>query len=133
MQPRCKACQYAWRKTDSGKKADRKYKAKPHVKAATNARQRAYSATEKGKQIKIRHNTKHPEKAFARSVLQLALRMGQISKPESCDRCGEIPPVMHDGRSSIQGHHSDYAKPLDIEWLCIPCHKKADRECGHGN
>lgn len=22
----------------------------------------------------------------------------------------------------LHGHHHDYAKPLEIEWLCVACH-----------
>jgi hypothetical protein len=32
------------------------------------------------------------------------------------------------GVSAVQAHHSDYARPFDIEWLCRRHHKAADRK-----
>lgn len=53
-----------------------------------------------------------------------AVRDGRLVKPVLCSRCDE--PAM--GRQRIEAHHEDYAKPLDVVWLCTGCHKLADRE-----
>lgn len=45
-----------------------------------------------------------------------ALRRGGLTKPTICSIC------MKEGR--IQGHHHDYSKPLEIQWLCSVCHCK---------
>ena len=44
-----------------------------------------------------------------------AVRRGQIKKKDACEICGENP---------IEMHHPDetYSKPLEIVWLCKPCH-----------
>ena len=48
----------------------------------------------------------------ARSDLNHAIRDGKV-KRLPCERCGH---------SKSQGHHSDYDKPLDVQWLCRDCH-----------
>jgi hypothetical protein len=52
------------------------------------------------------------------SVTKRALRNGVLVRPPACEECGAT------GR--IEGHHPDYDFPLAIEWLCRPCHRKAD-------
>ena len=37
-------------------------------------------------------------------------------RPELCEWCGV--------RRAIDGHHADYAKPLDVDWLCRECHSE---------
>lgn len=51
---------------------------------------------------------------YARQLLNHALRKGVVSKPERCSKCQEI--------KKLTAHHNDYAKPLEVEWLCYECH-----------
>lgn len=51
-------------------------------------------------------------KANVRSYAGAYKRRGRLS-PEVCQVCG-------DERSQM--HHEDYDKPLDVTWLCRPCH-----------
>lgn len=53
-------------------------------------------------------------KARARSLAGTALRRGKIER-SPCVACGEEDAVMH---------HPDYRKPLEIVWLCRPCHRQ---------
>ena len=55
-------------------------------------------------------------------MLRLAVKRGKIEKPELCSNC-QIKPKLSE---QIEAHHKDYSKPFDVEWLCVPCHKKAD-------
>ena len=58
-----------------------------------------------------------PEKYRARYTLTNAVREGKIAKPSACEDCGkELSARL------IHGHHHDYSKPLEVEWLCAPCH-----------
>jgi len=53
-------------------------------------------------------------KRRAQSRVRWAVRTGKLVRGP-CVQCGE--PKTH-------GHHSDYSKPLDVVWLCAPCHRR---------
>ena len=57
---------------------------------------------------------RYPEKRRAHNLLWKAILKGQIVKPKICEKCGK------EGR--IEGHHADYSKPFEVDWLCNPCH-----------
>lgn len=65
------------------------------------------------------HNSIYPEKLEARNILRNAIRDGNIKKPDICTRCKNKFP-----KNKIQGHHSDYSKPLEVIWLCQKCHNE---------
>lgn len=56
----------------------------------------------------------------ARRSLCRALQQGRIVRPPTCSACGA------GGR--IEGHHHDYSRALDVEWLCSSCHAKRHRK-----
>lgn len=58
--------------------------------------------------------------AHVHDVTEKAIRKGILS-PKPCEICGEIG-TMKDGRISVQAHHDDYNKPLEVRWLCQKCH-----------
>jgi hypothetical protein len=35
------------------------------------------------------------------------------------EKCGVV--------GAVQAHHADYARPLDVSWLCISCHRDIHR------
>jgi hypothetical protein len=55
-----------------------------------------------------------PEKYRARRAVAAALRSGQIARG-ACTDCGA---------DDAEAHHHDYAKPLEVTWLCGRCHVK---------
>jgi len=61
------------------------------------------------------------KKNRARKLVEKAIKRGVLNNPHKCSQC-ESTDSFKDGRSSIQAHHDDYNKPLDIRWLCQPCH-----------
>lgn len=63
---------------------------------------------------RARYVERHKAKVKARSDLNHAVERGEIIRPGVCDSCG--------GSAEVQGHHRDYARPLEVEWLCQGCH-----------
>jgi ribosomal protein S27AE len=57
---------------------------------------------------------RYPEKAAAHKAVMNAKRRGELI-PAPCESCGA---------SSVQAHHDDYSKPLDVRWLCRRCHRE---------
>ena len=69
------------------------------------------------------------EKACDRSqnLLEQAIEKKVVERKTHCELCGDTG-TFKDGRTAIQGHHSDYNKPLDVMWLCQKCHHKWHKE-----
>ena len=55
-----------------------------------------------------------PIRKRARNLAQAAVRRGVLTR-KPCEYCGH--PKSH-------AHHDDYSKPLNVRWLCDPCHKQ---------
>lgn len=51
-------------------------------------------------------------KNIARSYANVYQRRGKL-KPKPCADCGS---------RRVEKHHDDYRKPLEVTWLCRPCH-----------
>lgn len=58
----------------------------------------------------------NPEKYQAHNAANNALRDGKLERVWSCSRC--------DSQFAVHKHHPDYARPLDVEWLCAACHRQ---------
>lgn len=54
------------------------------------------------------------QKISARGKVNYAVRTGKIEK-KPCEDCGA---------EKTHAHHDDYAKPLNVRWLCPPCHSR---------
>ena len=54
----------------------------------------------------------------AHSAVSNAIRRGLLVRLP-CVRCGDEKSL---------AHHEDYDKPLDVMWLCQPCHKQRHKE-----
>lgn len=60
----------------------------------------------------------HPEIVRAHGMVGRAVRSGALVRPAVCSSCGK--------GCRPDAHHVDYAKPLDVQWLCRKCHRAAD-------
>lgn len=58
------------------------------------------------------------KKANARAYVNVYIKRGKIIK-QPCEVCSS---------PNVQAHHDDYDKPLEIKWLCSPCHIKYHKE-----
>ena len=87
-----------------------------------------------GREHKARMRLKNPgwqkykkpektEKTICRKRFNKRVESGKIIRPKQCSDCGS------EGR--IHGHHADYSKPFDVEWLCPLCHGKRHRKQRH--
>lgn len=56
----------------------------------------------------------NPEKYAAHKAVQCALRRGDLVKLP-CIICGS---------DSVEAHHPDYSRPLDVVWLCVLHHRQ---------
>ena len=115
---KCKECVIAYQKErrnwngDAIRQYDRNRDHLPHRVAA----RKQYALTERGKESWLAGRKawaeRHKEKRAAHVMVGNAVRDGKLIK-QPCEVCGS---------PYVQAHHDDYAKPLDVRWLCVPCH-----------
>lgn len=78
-----------------------------------------YKQSEEGRKVVSRCNKawrkRNPASYQAHNAVNNALRDGKMVKPSCCETCQQ--------EAELHGHHCDYNKPLDVMWLCDPCHK----------
>lgn len=63
-----------------------------------------------------------PNKYAAHVLVGNCVRDGKLFK-EPCEICGS---------ENVHAHHDDYAKPLNVRWLCAAHHKQWHAENGEG-
>jgi hypothetical protein len=78
------------------------------------------AATERSRRYRKMYPTKYKVQTMTRN----AVRDGRLEKSYVCEECGKD--------CLTQGHHDDYAKPLEVRWLCSVCHCKWHAENGPG-
>jgi len=93
-----------WRKDNPEKQKAKDKRTKARHKEKIKEYSREYAKTYRPDPIKL----------AARTLLNNAVSLGKLMRPDQCERC--------DTSGKIQGHHHDYNKPLDVNWLCQECH-----------
>ena len=124
---RCKDCHKKLVKENREDKAEYykqydafRYQNDPKVKE----RHRRYAQTDQGRfafnKARLKWLEKSPEKRACHVILNNAIKNGKVLKPKVCQICSA------GGR--IEGHHHDYTKPLDVQWVCRKCHVEIHRK-----
>ena len=84
------------------------------------AKRNEWRTSESGRSSACKNSHKfrmeNPERYKAYNILKRAVLSGDIERPTTCCDCGAIGPT--------DGHHENYAKPLDVVWVCRSCHNK---------
>ncbi len=62
------------------------------------------------------YKERYPERVKARMTVFNRIASGKLI-PQPCESCG-----LGVTETSIQAHHEDYTKPLEVNWLCMDCH-----------
>ena len=110
---RCKTCQKVY---DKARSKD----------PAREEARRIYAQTEEGKlnsnKAKAEYRKRNPNKTKAHSMAARAIKNSNLFK-EPCEVCSE---------ENVHAHHDDYAKPLNVRWLCSLCHSKWHKKNGPG-
>lgn len=94
----------------------------PKRKLTTNEAWKKPSARRRIREFQAAKRKSKDPKFLARLRLRKAVFKGLIPKPNFCNRCGVVKEKRY-----IHGHHKDYSKPLDVEWVCSTCHGEITR------
>jgi hypothetical protein len=88
-----------------------------------------YAKTDKGiaagNKAKKAWEARNAIKRGAATIVGNAIRDGKLEKQYFCSVCSIDDVIIH-------GHHDDYAKPLEVRWLCPACHVQWHRDNGEG-
>jgi ribosomal protein S27AE len=122
----CGACmnertrEYAAAHPEKVKEREKRHKTRNPGAAAERQRRHRRLFPAEGTQQSLLERTLHPDRVRARKSVHYALKVGKLTRPDSCESCGRS--------ANLTGHHHDYSKPLDVRWLCSSCHKKIHLE-----
>jgi hypothetical protein len=75
-----------------------------------------YNHKQKHAESSKRYKLANKEKKLAHWSVGYALDAGTLIKPLNCTDCG--------CSETLDAHHPDYSKPLEVVWLCRRCHKR---------
>lgn len=120
----CKSCQYEkkkiWRKTyfEKNREQIRKQVHLNYLKNKEKVLKKTKNWRKENKEKYLeslyKSESNHPLKKPARKIFNYHIEKGTIKKPEECSKCLK--------KCKPEGHHIDYAKPLEVIWLCRQCH-----------
>lgn len=123
---RCHACNEYWRRHGI-ERTKENLKKKTCIHGHPYTAKNVYVDNEGSRHCRICHRLreykarKEPEELFRHKVRKLlgsAVRSGRLKRPRACERCSI--------KCKPDGHHPDYSKPFEVQWLCPKCHRRTD-------
>jgi hypothetical protein len=121
----------AWREKNKEKSREHSRKWRENNREAHGVMNRKWNSEhpDQRKASSARFKKSHPQRNRAHSMLSWAVKNGKIQK-QPCRDCGAV---------TVDGHHDDYSKPLDVIWLCKLHHQalhnqvEQRKEAKHGS
>ena len=112
----CKECAILTSKEryDANKQKERDRKKEYYLNNRDVIRQRQKETNKERAKIWYDANR---EKHLARARVNYYIKKGTLVKPDTCEDCGE-------NTKDLEGHHEDYKKQLEVNWICKNCHEK---------
>ncbi len=120
VQSYCKPCDNAyrrqWDKKNPVRRSARRRRWEEENPGITRVYSQRYSRRHPGRMVAsaLGWQKRNPEKLTAQRLLRNAIRRGEIHRPAHCERCGRS--------ARVHGHHADYSKWSEVDWLCAKCH-----------
>jgi len=108
---KCKECNKKDVTKNRGKKIDY-YREYDRIRAKIPERQKAASEISSAWRKADKRRTK------CHNAVTRAIQSGKLIR-QPCIKCGNEKSL---------AHHEDYDKPLEVMWLCQPCHKQRHKE-----
>ena len=108
---KCKECT----KNDVSKHRDQNLE---NIRAYDRARGKIPERIKANTEVTRAWRAEDKRRVLAHSSVARAIRSGELVR-QPCSRCNDPKSV---------AHHEDYDKPLEVMWLCQPCHKKRHKE-----
>ena len=112
---RCGSCKEVKHKDFFNNKKNRKTGRQCYCKDCQAVQKRKHylkNAEDYKRKNKLR--AQNSQKAKAAGALNYAVRVGKLTK-QTCEECGA---------EKAEAHHDDYAKPLEVRWLCRSHHRQ---------
>ena len=91
----------------------------PKVQAYDRARAKLPKRSQQSARIAKAWREANPDGYKAHTAVGSAIRDGRLKK-KPCEVCGSM--------TNLHAHHDDYAKPLDVRWLCAKHHHRMHGE-----